>query len=130
MAKYGDGLAAHEGDQAKALMQEIGPWRVSRAGRLARHGRLHPDPEVARLTVRWSNAVLSAEPRYPAEASSATRFFRSLLVEFFTLGLWGDFHFQRALSERRSIKFARLIIRAAESADSSPNSGELRALRS
>lgn len=84
--------------------------------RLARHGRVHPDAEVAKLAAEWAQAVLSAEPKYPVESSNVARFFRAALIEFATLGLWGDFHFQRALAERRAIKSAHLISQAADSA--------------
>ncbi len=70
------------------------------AERLARRGRLHPDAGVARLTVMWANVVLSADAKYPAEASFLPLFIRSALTEILTLGLWGDFRFQQALLER------------------------------
>lgn len=114
MAKYRQGLPAHESKQAKELLNQIGARSMFRVERMARSGSLHPDTQVANLSVRWAKAILAAEPKYPAGASSAGRFFLSLLIEFFSLGLWGDFSFNPALGERRAIKCARLILHAAE----------------
>src|SRR5215472_9239613 len=112
MVKYGQGVAAHEGRQAKELLHEIGVRRMFIVERMARR-KLHSDPEIADLSVRWAAAILSAEPKYAAEASSMSRFCRSLLIEFFTLGLWGDFRFQTALGEKRAIKTAQGVLRAS-----------------
>ncbi len=99
--------------EAVEALNRIGARRMVTAERLARRGRLHPDAGVARLTVMWANVVLSADAKYPAEASFLPLFIRSALTEILTLGLWGDFRFQQALLERRSRKSARLILRAA-----------------
>lgn len=107
------GPAAHEGKDAIEFLNRIGPGRMHKAERLARRGLLHPDPEVAGLTIRWANAVLSAAPKYPAGSSSAGRIMGATVADVLTFGLRGDFHFQRILLERRSRKAAQNIVNAA-----------------
>ena len=114
MAKRYREPASHEREKALGLLNEIGARRMFTAQRLARHGRLHPDPEVARLTLQWAHAVLSVEAKYPEETSSLPHFFRATLIEAATLGLGGDFRYQSALLERKSRKAAQQIIHAAE----------------
>lgn len=106
--------ASHERETALGLLNEIGARRMFTAQRLARRGRLHPDPEVAGFTVQWAHAVLSVEAKYPKEAASLPRFFRAMLIEIATLGLWGDFRYQSALLERKSRRVAQQILHTAE----------------
>jgi hypothetical protein len=75
--------------------------------RAARHGKLHPDPEIAALAIQWARAILAAEPRYTGRP-----LFLCYLTEFLTAGFNRDG--SRALHERRSLRRAEQIVSAHE----------------
>jgi hypothetical protein len=104
-------LAVHEQRDVKealsGLRAQAGLREVVRVERLAKHGDLHSDAEIAALALQWARAILAAEPRYSG---------RPLFVGFLTEILTGGFNQDgtRAVLERRSLRTATRIVRAHE----------------
>jgi hypothetical protein len=104
-------FAVHEQRDVREALKRLrargGLKTVIRVERLAKHGELHSDPEIAALALQWARAILSAEPRY-----SNRPLFLCYLTEILTGGFNQDG--SRALQERTALRTAERIVRAHE----------------
>lgn len=109
------GLTPHESRQAEELLKRIrargGMKEALRMERLARRGKLHPDPEIAALAVQWARLVLSVEPLYARLERSRWLRVCAFVVEIVSVGFVRDF--SGSVHERRSRRLAQRIMHAS-----------------
>lgn len=81
--------------------------------RLARRGEVHPDPEIAALSLRWAQLVLSVPPRHASLNANWLLRAMALVVEVISAG-WVR-SFSESVHERRSRRLAERIVQVRQS---------------